>query len=506
MFNTSTDQLVLMAPPPQFAGQPGFIYEGALIKEAATGQIAGQMVEVTRLPNALVQRVGKLSCVLNLGVSVVSFAYMRSQFNALNHRLNQIERKTDGADPKLDLLLGMVQRVDAKVDTLALALSSLTGKIDGRHRDDVFAEIGAVLDTLGYADRKTPEEASTLVASNITPARKAIRRFERLVEEYEASLTEGDLGFIETTRMRFMLGLLSVKIDLALGETEAGMEQAIGLAETVQQRGKALLDELLAATPLSLLGRGLEASRLVKLCHQMEIIDGTPALQRLAQTLTRADAPAAAPEKPVPAHHHMSFYLGFHESSTPKLSILQHGNGPFLDTPGLTASNARHYWNIDTPINKNSGELVAKGEILASIQVMKNDWGANAEVIYTVDFLSPTDGIFIEDFSDNIRKARTPKKGYSHMAPTFNKPLCSIAHYASPAVIEKLKKVNSASASGLIDGIESLSRIAAAASGIALETVLLKNRQATAALKAHLLGKPFMQDCIVVPALGLAPA
>ena len=502
MFTTPPHHLVLMALPPQFSGRPDLIYEGALIKDAATGQIAGQMVEVTRLPGSLLQTVGSLASVLNLGVSVVSFAYMRSQFNALNHRLNQIERKIDVVDPQLDMLLGLVQRVDAKVDTLAQALSSLTGKIDGRHRDDVFAEIGAVLDTLGYADRKTPQEASTLVANNITPARKAIRRFERLIEEYEAALTEGDFAFIETLRMRFMLGLLSVKIDLALGETEAAIDQAIQVAQTIKQRGKDLLKDLLASTPLAILGRSMEAGQLVRLCNQMEIIDGTAALQRLAQILTLAEPAAAASETSIPAHHHMSFYLGFHESSTPKLSVLQHGNGPFLETPGLSSSNNRHYWNIDGPLNKNSGELVSKGEILASIKVMKNDWGANAEVIYTVDFLSPTDGIFIEDFSENIRKARTPKKGTSHIMPTFNKPLCSIAHYATPGSIEKLKQANSANASGLIDGIESLSRIAAAASGIALETVLLKDRQATTALKAHLLGKPFMQDCIVVPALG----
>ncbi len=499
---TPTNHFVLMALPPQFSGRPGLIYEGALIKDAATGQIAGQMVEVTRLPGALLQTAGHLSSVLNLGVSVVSFAYMRSQFNALNYRLNQIERKVEVADPQLDMLLGMVQRVDAKVDTLTLALSSLTGKIDGRHRDDVFAEIGAVLDTLGYADRKTPQEASTLVANNITPARKAIRRFERLIEEYESTLTEGDLAFIETLRMHFMLGLLSVKIDLALGETQAALDQALQVAQTIKQRGKEFLNDLLTSMPLAVLSRGMEAGQLVRLCNQMEIIDGTTAPQRLAQTLTVAETHAAAPEIATPEQHHMSFYLGLHETSTPKLSVLQHGNGPFMETPGLISSNHRYYWNIDGPIRKNSGEVVSKGEALMTIKVMKNDWGSGTEVIYTVDFLSPVDGIFIEDFSENIRKARTPRKGFSHIKPTFNKPLCSIAHYASAASIEKLRKANTSSASGLIDGIESLSRIAAAASGIALETVLLKDSHTAAALKAHLLGKPFMQDCIVMPAIG----
>ncbi len=503
---TAHPHFVLMALPPELSGRPGLIYEGALIKDAATGQVAGQMVEVARLPSALLQTAGSLASVLNLGVSVVSFSYMRSQFNALNYRLNQIERKVEVIDPRLDMLLGMVQRVDAKVDTLALALSSLTGKIDGHHRDDVFAEIGAVLDTLGYADRKTPQEASTLVANNITPARKAIRRFERLIEEYEAALSAGDLAFIETLRMRFMLGLLSVKIDLALGETQAALDQALQVAQTIKQRGKAFLDDLLAAKPLAALGRGLEAGQLVRLCNQMEIIDGTAAAQRLAQALTTADASPPS-EITIPEHHHMSFYLGLHESSTPKLSVLQHGNGQVLETPGLISSNSKHYWNMEGPIRKNSGEVVSKGEILASIKVMKSDWGSSAEVVYTVDLLSPVDGIFIEDFSEDIRQARTPKKGLSHIKPTFNKPLCSIAHYAIPAMVEKLKPAHGGSASGLVDGIESLSRIAAAASGIALETVLLKDSQTAAALREHLSDKPFMQDCIVVPTIGLrAPA
>jgi len=502
MFTTPTHHFVLMALPPELSGRPGLIYEGTLIKDAATGQVAGQMVEVTRLPSALLQTVGSLASVLNLGVSVVSFTYMRSQFNALNYRLNQIERKIDVVDPRLDMLLGMVQRVDAKVDTLTLALSSLTGKIDGHHRDDVFAEIGAVLDTLGYADRKTPQEASTLVANNITPARKAIRRFERLIEEYEAALTEGDLALIETMRMHFMLGLLSVKIDLALGETQAALDQALQVAQTIKQRGKAFLHDLLASKPLAVLGRDMEAGQLVRLCNQMEIIDGTAAAQRLAQTLTVAEAHGNAPEIAIPEHHHMRFYLGLHETSTPKLSILQHGNGPFLETPGLISSNNKHYWNIEDPIRKNSGEVVSKGETLASIKIMKHDWGSSAEVLCTVDLLSPVDGIFIEDFSEDIRKARTPRKGLSHIKPTSNKPFCSIAHYATPASIEQPRKTHTSSASGLVDGIENLSRIAAAASGIALETVLLKDSHKAAALREHLLGKPFMQDCIVIPAIG----
>lgn len=175
-----TSNVALMTRPAELAGRTDIVRDGAVFRNIATGQIEGHMVEMARVPSQALQYVGGLSSVLNLGVSLVSFAYMRTQFNALNRRLDQIEKKIDKLDQKLDVLIGMVHRVDRKVDGVARALASMTSKIDARHRDQVFAEIGAVLDTLVYADKKSPAEAKDMVASNITPARKAIGSLHRV--------------------------------------------------------------------------------------------------------------------------------------------------------------------------------------------------------------------------------------------------------------------------------------------------------------------------------------
>ena len=498
MFATAPNDYVLMTRPTELVGRPGLVNEGAIIKEFATGRIAGHMVEVSRLSGDLLQMAGSIASVVNLGIAAASFAYMRSQFNALNKRLDHIEHKVEAIDDKLNALIGMVQRVDAKVDTLALALSAMRGKIDSRHRDDVFAEIGAVLDTLGYADRKAPQDASMLVMNNLTPARKAIRRFASLIDEYEQALGDADIGLVETIRMRFLLGTLSIKIDLALGEKEAAAEQAAELRSATSQRLGALVEGILAETPLRVMAQDLAPERVVQLCRTLEAIDGVPPLQRLAQNF-------AAPAEPSPnAADRGSWATIVMEcgvinewGSITKAKPSQ--EGPFTlcgkaelgtaEMAGITVS--KRFWRFEGKLKKAVGESVRRGESLLDVRLW--DWPTDSYVL-SADMVSPIDGVVLEDLTLDIEFETDPYgkvESYKTFFPYSG--ICKIAPGAAPA------RQNSGGVDSLIEGFETLAKLNAAVNGVALETALLAQDAAVAALAAP-GNTPFSQDYFIMPA------
>jgi hypothetical protein len=501
VFATAPNDYVLMTRPTELVGRPGLVNEGALIKEFASGRIAGHMVEVSRLSGDLLQMAGNVASVVNLGIAAVSFAYMRSQFNALNKRLDHIEHKVEVIDDKLNALIGMVQRVDAKVDTLALALSALRGKIDSRHRDDVFAEIGAVLDTLGYADRKAPQDASMLVMNNLTPARKAIRRFASLIDEYEQSLGPADIGLIETTRMRFLLGILSIKIDLALGEKEAAAEQAVELKSAITGRLGALVDGILREKPVRVLAQNLAPERVIQLCRTLEAIDGVPPLHRLAADLA---APALAQALPNAADR------GNWTTIVMECGVINEWNsiakakpsheGPFIlcgkaelgtdEMGGITTS--KRLWRFEGKLKKEVGESVRRGESLLEVRL----WDAWTDShVLSADMVSPIDGTVLEDLTLDSGFDTNPYgklESYKTLFPYTG--ICKIAPGVAPAQQNSGGDVDS-----LIEGFETLAKLNAAVNGVALETSFLAHDAAAAALAAP-GNTPFSQDYFIMPA------
>jgi len=225
--------IVLMKWPSDLVGKPGYVRDGAIIRNADNGQVGGHMVEAFRGRVPRFPGLPSLCGVVNVGLSLLTFAYMSKQFNSLNRRIDSLESSVKKVDEKIDAVIGLVSELGNKVDAVGDDLTALAGKIDSRHRDMAFAEIGALLDTLAYADRKSQSEAQSLVSQNLTPARKAIRIFNSLMEEYEAAAEESFLGTLEVIRMRLLSGILSVKIDVAIGELESACDRSAELTKEI---------------------------------------------------------------------------------------------------------------------------------------------------------------------------------------------------------------------------------------------------------------------------------
>lgn len=278
----STNSYVLMTCPPELENTPDLVQDGALIRNIKTGKIEAHMIEVSKIPDDFISKIGAIPSILSLGISIATFGYMRSQFNALHVRLDRIEKKIDVIDKKIDFLIGLASQINRKSDELIQAMSSLVGKIDSRYRDDVFAEVGAVLDTLVFADKKSPTEAANIITKNITSTKRAIRKFSNLIDEYENQVTNNDISMAEIIRMRFILGLLSIKIDLVLGEKEIAVEQAIELNKIIKINSTNFINDIFCKFSLGDLVTGMTQTQVIEFFQLVEAIDGIHPTQRMA--------------------------------------------------------------------------------------------------------------------------------------------------------------------------------------------------------------------------------
>ncbi|NUB11280.1 hypothetical protein GAY28_00345 [Azospirillum brasilense] len=248
---TVLQEVVMMGWPSHLSGKQGLVRDGAVIKNSATGLVEGHMVPAFRCRLPTLPGISTITSTLNLGVSIFSFAYMSGQFRSLNKRLNHLESKMGRVDEKLDALIGFIANIDQKIDAIGSELAALSGKIDTRHRDMVFAEIGALLDTLTYADRKTTNDAQALVAQNLTHAYKAIRLYNSLIEEYESALSEDSLSRVEIIRMRILSSLLSIKIDIVMGEFAEAKNKADDFFRQMKENAGQIFLEIVAQYKLS---------------------------------------------------------------------------------------------------------------------------------------------------------------------------------------------------------------------------------------------------------------
>lgn len=227
-------EIIFMKWPQEAVGNPNLVRQGAVIKNISTGHIEHHLSEAFRFRAPNIGIFSSITGSLNLGVSAITFAYMSNQFRALSKRFSQIETKIDKVSDKLDVLIGAIAQADQKIDNIAYDLSALSEKIDARHRDMVFAEIGALLDTLAYADRRDQAGAQSIVMQNLVPIYKAIRIFDSLVDEYENALDDSDFCRVELIRMRLMSGLLSTKTDISIGEKESAHEKAVEITNVIK--------------------------------------------------------------------------------------------------------------------------------------------------------------------------------------------------------------------------------------------------------------------------------
>ncbi|KAA0578838.1 hypothetical protein FZ983_15945 [Azospirillum sp. B21] len=244
-------EIIFMKWPQEAAGNPNLVRQGTVIKNISTGQIEHHLSEAFRFRAPNIGLFSSISGALNLGVSAITFAYMSGQFRALNKRFSRLESKIDKVNNKIDELIGAVAQIDKKVDSIAYDLSSLSGRIDARHRDMVFAEVGAVLDTLAYADRKDEAGAQSIVTQNLVPIHKAIRIFDSLVDEYENALDEHEFCTVEVNRMRLMSELLSIKIDLTIGEKEAAHQKAVEISKLIEKSASDFFSRILTSSVIA---------------------------------------------------------------------------------------------------------------------------------------------------------------------------------------------------------------------------------------------------------------
>lgn len=217
----------LFKVPPQF-DQPHFIPKGPIVYDARTGRVAGHMEKVAHFSRSALESinlVGSISSVINLGVSVATFAYLRSAFERTEKALSGVADSIGSLDRKVDSLHRAADAIQDGVEQTICGLAQLGRNTEEKWRTEVFAEIGAVLDVLTYADGVPEQEARQMVMANLVPMKKA----QRLYGAFLASATVGasseqiaDLLYLE-----FLASLLEVRTAIVLGQFEQARASAL---------------------------------------------------------------------------------------------------------------------------------------------------------------------------------------------------------------------------------------------------------------------------------------
>ncbi|GAB3437693.1 hypothetical protein [Insolitispirillum peregrinum] len=488
MFDTSMQDVVIARRPVDLQGNPSVVRHGMVLKDRETGQIRGHMVESFRGRIPAQGIFSAVTSVLSLGVSIATFAYMRNQFQALNRRLDRIEAKIDRIDEKLDILIGMTARVDGKVDAVAQALATLSGRIDARHRDMVFAEIGAVLDTLAYADRKGPAEARDMIFSNITGARKAIRLFENLIDDYEGALSPGDLGWVETIRMRLLSALVSVRIDLAMGDNEGALEKAQKVAGDVQHHCGALIGQWQDETPLACWIADPSTDALVGLAEMLESVDGIPPAARLASALVRRAS------QPAPGNNNVT--NGRHVINPKAIVPLKKNESGSISGRSTLLEGVLPFKHAGLIFEwfKDIGDFVHAGDVIAAVE----DRDGNDNRL--IEIVSPLEGIMGEHIAD-VKKEGVSFRDHKYIDDGIYQPICRLFHGPSAEALSPPVQTQTTSARpGLMDAVESLAQLAATSRGMVAETALLLNAPEAVSALLQNAASPFSEDVILIDA------
>lgn len=175
---------------------------GVNIIERASGRIVAPLQRVTSLSGdaaRLAEPINAVVSVINLGVSMASFAYMRSAFT----------------------------RSEASLGRVLDGISCLGMRMDARHRAEVFAEIGSTLDALVLADDLSESEARQVILTNFVPFSRAIRIFKAYIEEARAA-TDATSGadLVEVLRLKAIVAMVEIKVLAALGRHSDAVRRA----------------------------------------------------------------------------------------------------------------------------------------------------------------------------------------------------------------------------------------------------------------------------------------
>lgn len=215
--------------PMKYRGDPRFVTIATGVREKSTGKMIAGLEKVGELPSQVCQSLSFLSSaasVVNLGISVASFAYMKTSFDKMERTLSSISSKVEKIDLKVDRLNAKVESIQEGVWASLHGISVIANHLESQRRIEVFAEIGAVLDALSYADDVDETSAKSIVASNMVPLNKAVRLFNAFIDELESPLAAADSVRLETQRLRLLAESLLVKADILMGRSDKARARA----------------------------------------------------------------------------------------------------------------------------------------------------------------------------------------------------------------------------------------------------------------------------------------
>jgi hypothetical protein len=217
----------------------------------------------------VIQMVGAGAAVINLGVSIASFAYMRDAFETVTADLREV----------------------------AEVVHAIRDEASRRHEAEVMAEVGATMDALTFADDLGPEEARMLLLANFIPLMKAIRLLDALVEERASAIVDDPAASLLLMPLAGLATRLEVKVLLALGKHDQAISRAL--------EHRAALDEgvapFLAVWQPRLIKATADREELDRLLVDLERLSGRRTADMLASALIELNAPGHTDwELPIP--------------------------------------------------------------------------------------------------------------------------------------------------------------------------------------------------------------
>jgi hypothetical protein len=166
---------------------------------------------------------------------------MRNAFQQTEKSLSEISTKLDGLGRRISSIQESAAAIQADVTKSIWLLTSISDKLDHARRTEVFAELGAVLDALSYADDADPQTARSVVQTNLIPLNKAIRLFKAFVQDAEASLAPTSYERVQTAKLAILADVLLVKAEIILGRPDKARERTVGLLNRVVSLGHELV-------------------------------------------------------------------------------------------------------------------------------------------------------------------------------------------------------------------------------------------------------------------------